>query len=100
MNDWQIIIFALMGKVIIYTVQKFPPLAEAHSPFVKALVTCDFCLGVWIFTALSAVSRWSLLGNLFYFPAISEIMTGCAVSFLVHLASIGWKEKFSAIVIE
>jgi hypothetical protein len=94
----KLLIFCLIGKSLIYTAQNFPPLQKIKIEFWSGLLNCGFCLGVWVFTILSACMRWSLFG--FYVPVISELATGIIVSLVVHLISIGWQEKFGTIRIE
>ncbi len=94
------IAFALSGKVLIYLIQKFPLTLyiSRYWKILRDLVECDLCLGVWVYSLL----------NLFAFRLtfysdrsdwIGEIITGSAISFIMHLISIGWKEKFGVIFI-
>lgn len=94
----QFLIFAVTGKVIIYTAQKFPLLQKMKIEFWSSLFNCGFCFGVWIFTFMSAVTRWYLFPP--YVPGFSELATGCVTSLVVHLVSIGWKEQFGVIKVE
>lgn len=94
------LLYAIIGKLLIYLGQKFPPLAESRFKFVRNLFACDLCLGCWIYTILAAFLSVRLLQDVyFYVPVVTEVITGCATSFLVHLISIGWQEKFNTIVI-
>jgi hypothetical protein len=107
MSDVQLILLILIGKVCIYTIQKFPLTEkliqkikiETLNQFFVKLVACDFCLGVWVYFFLSLVLRLVLFKSLFYFPVISELATGAMISLAVHLFSIGFQEMFGTLVV-
>jgi hypothetical protein len=40
-----------------------------------------------------------LFKSVFYFPVVSELVTGATISLAVHLFSIGWNEWFGTLVI-
>jgi hypothetical protein len=92
--------FILIGKVFIYLGMKFPLFNESKISFIKRLFSCDECLGVYIFTGLSYLMGETLFRDIFYVPFISELATGGLIAIAVHLVSIGWREKFSTIVLE
>uniref|UniRef100_A0A6H1ZAU1 DUF1360 domain-containing protein n=1 Tax=viral metagenome TaxID=1070528 RepID=A0A6H1ZAU1_9ZZZZ len=98
MNDVQLLLLALAGRLTIYALQKFPPVRNIW--FLFELVSCDFCLGVWVYSVLSGLMRWVLFQDMYYVPIISEILTGISISFLVHIFAIGWQSRFGTIVIE
>lgn len=100
MFELRLLVYAVIGKLFIYALQKFPLIRDIKNPFLNELVNCDFCLGVWVFSILSGIFQFVLFKQLFYFPVISEIATGVLISFLVHLSCIGYKEKFGVIVVE
>src|SRR5512138_3401890 len=86
-------------KLLIWTGQKFVA-ATLKSLFFRKLFDCDFCLGVWVYTALALALKITILQDVFpYFPFVSEIIAGVVSSFLMHILTIGWREKFSVIVI-
>ena len=89
------LIFLFFGKVVIYFLQTFPPIRKIKWNFLQELINCDLCTGVWCFTTLCFVFRVSLVDP--HFPIVSELITGAFSSLLVHLVSIGWKEKWSVI---
>lgn len=93
------LLFLLIGKLLIYLGMKFPPLSESRFEFVKRLWECDECSGVWVYTLLSFVMGEVLFVEYFYFPIVSELITGGISSFIVHLISIGWREKFTVVEI-
>jgi hypothetical protein len=93
------LLYLLVGKLLIYLGMKFPPLSESRFEFVKRLWECSECSGVWVYTFLSFVMGEVLFREIFYFPFVSELITGGISSFLVHLISIGWREKFLVVVV-
>jgi hypothetical protein len=93
------LLFLAIGKLLIYLGMKFPPLAESRFEFIRRQWECDLCCGVIVYSALSLVMGEVLFSDRFYFPLVSEVITGGIASFLVHLISIGYKEKFGVIVI-
>jgi hypothetical protein len=100
LSNW--IIFLLAGKVIIYLWQQFPlPALLEKYKTVEKLHSCDLCAGVWIYGILSLFLGMSLLEVLgfSYIPVVSEVVTGGIISFVVHIFSIGWKEKFNDILV-
>jgi hypothetical protein len=88
-------IFLVFGKVAIYFLQIFPPIRKIKSQFLSELIDCDLCTGVYVYIALCLIFGISLnpKGNWLQ-NVISKILTGASSSLLVHLVSIGWKEKF------
>jgi hypothetical protein len=96
------VIFALIGKLLLYTFQKFPPVgwARAKWQFADKLFACDFCSGVWAYTILAFILNFNILEEWVYVIGFTEIITGTVTSFLVHLVSIGWNEKFRILYVE
>lgn len=96
MLDW--LVYSAIGKLIIFIIQSFPlpEKIEEHWFFGK-LHRCDLCLGVWVFSIMAFFLKIDALQSLgfWYVPVLSEIVTGMATSFVVHLWTLGWKEKFS-----
>jgi hypothetical protein len=92
----EFILYVAVGKLIIYLLQKF--LSDAQ--FLKILVSCDLCVGVWVYTILSGLFQIRLLEDVyFYVPLVTEFITGCVVSYAVHLLSIGFREKHLPVII-
>ena len=94
------LVYALIGKLIIYFGMKFPPLRDSKISFVKQLFSCDECLGGWVYMGLSFVMGEVLFRDLFYIPIVSEVGTGLLTALLMHLLTLGWKSKFEIIVVE
>lgn len=105
MTFWQVITYAAIGKLIIFTLQRFP---FSHVAFIGKLFTgdrffaklfgCDFCLGFWVFTALAPLFGANLVEQ-FYVPIVSWAITGVIMSFIVHVFSNGWKALYNVTVI-
>ena len=107
MSDVQLVLLMLTGKVCIYTIQKFANANELVEQikmkwlyqFVSKLLSCNFCLGTWIYFFITCAFRVALFKSVFYFPVVSELATGATISLVVHLFSIGWNEWFGTLVI-
>lgn len=96
----EFLIYATVGKLVIFFAQKFPYFAKSKVEFIRKLFECDLCLGFWVYGLLSALLHVRLFEDVYpYVPVASEMTTGMVVSFAIHLISIGWKEKFSTVVI-
>jgi len=103
MTVLEYIIFAVVGKLTIYFIQVFP---LDHLPLVgkwfrgclNKLWKCDLCLGFWVYLFLAVVLHANIFN--FYVNGINEIIMGMITSFLVHLISLGWKDKFSVLYVE
>lgn len=89
----------VLGRLIIWTAQTSGPtvrLWKLH-PTLTGLGECDFCLGFWVYLALSLIVPLDQLWEPIYFPVISEVTTALAASFGVHLARVGWTMKFGVL---
>ena len=100
MSDVQLLLLAIAGRLAIYALQKFPLVRGVKAKFFSELVSCDFCLGVWVYSVLSGLTRWVLFYDMSYVPIISEILTGITLSFAVHIFATGWQSRFGTIIIE
>ena len=93
------LLYLVVGKVMIYLWQLFPlPTKLENNQIIHKLHLCDLCSGTWVYGLLGyfmGVSLLTLFG-LSYIPVVSEVITGGVVSFIVHVFSIGWKDKFSS----
>jgi len=67
--------------------------ARGDHPKFQELLNCDFCLGFWVysFLAMAFDLRLTERRQVRMYPLI-----GLLTSFIMHLVSIGWKEKFDA----
>lgn len=94
------IVYVAIGKLAIFFGQKFPYFANSRFEFIRRLFECDLCLGFWVYFLLSTFLQVRLFEDVYlYVPLVSEIITGCVTSFGMHLVSIGWREKFSTVII-
>ena len=99
------LIFASIGKLIIYIIQTFPldtvlgiGKLFREERFLGKLWSCDLCLGVWVYFALALMFEVNVLPA--YFPIVTPMIMGMMTSLLVHLISLGWSAKFKEIIIE
>ncbi len=89
--------YIAIGKLSIYFIQIFPPAQFLFRwKYLEKLLTCDLCLGVYVFGVFAWLLHIDLITLLgfSYIPFISELITGAITSFIVHIFSIGWKDKF------
>jgi hypothetical protein len=99
-SDW--LVAVLLGRLLIYLWQQFPlPTLLENYKTIRKLHDCDLCAGVWVYGVVAWVMGTSLLEvmGIRYVPILSELFTGAALSFLVHVFVIGWNEKFNNIVV-
>ena len=91
-----VLVFLLIGKLVLYLARKSPYLKglETKGDFLKGLVTCDLCLGVWVYFALSLVMGHVWFMDVFYTPILSEAITGALASFVVYVFTNGWNTLF------
>lgn len=100
----RIILYAGLGKLIIFLAQAFPfhhfPIIGkwlGKDKFLGELFSCDLCLGVWTYWLLAILLKVNLFEEFGYMPIVFEFLTGATVSFMMHLLTIGWRDKFEVI---
>lgn len=95
-----VIAYLVLGRLLVWTVQTSGPSRRiwALHPLLEELGDCDFCVGCWVFPLLALLLEVNLLAPV-YVPAVSEIITGIATAFAVHLARLGWQSKFGVEVL-
>lgn len=96
------VLYVLAGKLLIYLLgEKFPYFINSKSEFVRKLFGCDLCLGIWVYFFLAIGGQIRLFEDLFTYtvPLTGEFIAACVTSFLVHLVSMGWREKFFTVII-
>lgn len=96
MIDW--LIYLVMGKLMIYLGMKFPlPDFLERNKKINDWHSCPLCFGVWVYGFLAYILHMDLLTVLgfWYVPFVSELITGGAISFIVFIFSIGWKDVFA-----
>jgi len=103
----QVVIFALIGKLLIFLLQKFPkhslPIIGRlfrEGKLLDDLFSCDLCSGFWLYSGLAFIFEINIAGEYFYVPILSEFITGAVVSFVMHLISAGWNAQYQNIIIE
>lgn len=95
-----VLAYLVLGRLLVWTLQTSGPAKRvwALHPFLQELGECDFCLGCWLFPLMAWLFGINLLSPI-YVPVVSEIVTGIATSFAVHLARLGWQSKFGVEVL-
>lgn len=96
MTDW--LIFVVIGKLLIFLGQRFPlPDFLERNKKIKEWHECPLCFGVWVYGFLAFFLKMDLLTlvGFWYVPFVSEVITGGAISFIVYIFSIGWKDVFA-----
>ena len=100
------IFYAGLGKLFIFLIQKSPYMKfiigffkGRSKEFLEELFGCDMCLGFWVYLTLALLFQYANVNvnilDIPNAPVISAIITGAITSFVVHLISIGWRDKFS-----
>jgi hypothetical protein len=91
-----------LGRVLIYLWMEFPlPEWVDNSKFGK-LHICRLCSGFWIYSFLFVVFGVDILEVLGFSRVfvLGGILSGGAITYLMDLLEIGFREKFMSIVIE
>lgn len=96
-----LLFFCFVGRVLVFVLQKFPFRHVwiiggwwGEGKFLRQLFDCDLCLGVWVYTVLSAVMGMNILYEYVYIPLVSELITGMTISFIVWIFRNGWETLF------
>jgi hypothetical protein len=92
------LVFLAIGELLIFFGVKFAKDNEIKIKFFEKLLSCRLCLGVWVYTVLSAILRVQVF-DFMYVPALSELITGCVSSFMMFFFVIGWKSYNEIVVI-
>jgi hypothetical protein len=96
LGSW--IAYIFIGKLFIYLWGIFPlPQFLEENKIINKLHTCSLCSGVWIYSVLSFFMGMSLLNVLGFTDVliVSQLITGGAISFVVHIFSVGWRDFFA-----
>ena len=104
--DFRLVLYFAVGRLVIYLLQK-SPYKRLVSLWVPAdirqslyeLFSCDLCLGWWVYLFLTVTMQeiW-FTKEIGYIPALSEIITCSAASFLMWLLRNGWDSQFREVV--
>lgn len=91
----KVIVYTLIGRILIWALSTTPLFDDVRGghPKIQELLNCDFCLGFWVYSFLAVVFDLHLdeKRQVRMYPLI-----GLLTSFVMHLFTIGWKEKFDA----
>jgi len=100
----ELVLFCVIGRIFIYLWMEFPLPRQIDSiKFFHDLHACDLCSGLYLFAILAwatGIDILQMLGFTNINGFIRVVITGGAISFLVHLLTLGFKEKFMSFVIE
>jgi len=105
------IFYAGLGKLFIFLIQKSPYMKfiigffrGRSKAFLEELFGCDLCLGFWVYLTLALLFQYANVNinvlDIPHAPIISAIITGAITSFVLHLISIGWRDKFGVFEIK
>lgn len=97
MRVTNLVFFVIVGKLLIWTIQQFP--YRPKIDFMEKLLSCDFCLGVWVYTVLNFVFNVNLMYEFFDIIGLNEIITGIIIAFIMRLISIGWQTQFTETIV-
>ena len=81
-----------------YLFQK-SPIPRYLSGNLKELVDGDLCLGFWMYLLLGVMVRKDIDEKIEN-KIVSRLATASFSTFVIHLISIGWREKFSTYIVE
>jgi hypothetical protein len=96
-----ILTFLGVGKLLIYLIQKSPLPRILPEGLLRELVECDLCLGFWVYLVLGVLLKKDLDEDMAKEnKVVSKLATAGLSTFLIHLLSIGWREKFGTYIIE
>jgi hypothetical protein len=88
----------LLGRLVIWMAQTagiLRPFWNLH-PILKEFGGCDLCLGFWVYAILAWATQVNIMEP-YYMPGVSEVVTGIAFSFGMHLARVGWQTRFGTL---
>jgi len=98
MNKW--VGFLGIGKILVYLLQKSPIPRSLPKGLLKELFECDLCLGFWIYLFLGVMLRKDIDEEFSKNRLVSGLATASVSTFVVHLLSVGWRDKFSTYIVE
>ena len=96
LSSW--ILYILLGRLMLFLWMQFPlPQRLEEIRTINKLHKCLLCAGVWVYTILALCFRLNILAGLGlpYVLVIGEIVTGGAISFVMFIFEIGWKDYFT-----
>ena len=97
MRDY--IIYLGIGKLFVYLLQKSPIPRLLPEGLLRELVECDLCLGFWVYLFLGVMLDQDIDEEIKN-RIVSKLATAGASTFIMHLLSVGWQEKFQNYIFE
>jgi hypothetical protein len=94
--------FLLVGRLLTWAIQTqgLPRRLWSWSSFLTELAECDFCLGFWIYLFLSVALAYNGLEEVWPEPFwIVCVIQAILASFVMHVFVLGWRSKFSTLII-
>lgn len=98
MSGW--VRFLGIGKLLVYLIQVSPIPRGLPDGLLQELVECDLCLGFWVYLFLGVMLRKDIDEEFRRNRFVSGLATASISTFVMHLLSIGWRDKFSTYIIE
>lgn len=92
--------FLGIGKLLVYLLQKSPIPRKLPEGLLKELFECDLCLGFWVYLFLGVMLQKDIDEELEKSRIVSGLATASVSTFVMHLLSIGWREKFGTYIFE
>ena len=95
------ILFLALGRLIISLWMSFSLPKWMKNEWMEKLHGCDLCSGVWAYSILSFFLETDLLDviGFGYIPVVGAIITGCVISWVMHIFVLGWKSKYEVVII-
>ena len=102
-QELKIIAYIAVGRLLIWILQNASLSKKIYlkSSFLTELFGCDFCLGCWIFTLVGFLLDYNLFESIeIVWHFLGIIMTAIIVSFVTHLAVIGFRSQYGTTYVE
>jgi hypothetical protein len=104
----ELLAYFLLGRLMIFIIQKFPfqkliPRLFDEGKFLEELFSCDLCLGCYVFWFLAWILEIDFVYQLFGLQnatLLNYMFTGIIASFITHVFRIGWTTKFGITFLE
>lgn len=95
------LLFIVFGRIVIQIWIHFHLPKFLQNEWMEQLHKCDLCSGVWVYSILSFLFRFDIpeVIGFEYVPLVGALITGCIISWLVHLFILGWRAKYEVVVI-
>ena len=94
------LLFLVVGRLLIFVGGKFYRQNNIDIKFFNKLFSCNLCLGVWVYTIMSALLGYYVFEDFTpYTPAFSELAAGCFSSALVFYLENGYRSIHEVVVV-